>query len=54
MAGLGSEDWSEIHRLGASGSLLEQADGPFLQQQLWVPLSLSPQGLPSLILQLPH
>lgn len=54
VAGLGSEDWSEIRQLGASGSLLGLADGPFLQQQLWGPLSLSPQGLPSLTLQLPH
>lgn len=57
VAGLGSEDWSEIRQLGASGSLLGLADGPFLQQQqqqLWGPLSLSPQRLPSLTLQLPH
>lgn len=30
VAGLGSEDWSEIRLLWASGSLLGLADGPFL------------------------
>lgn len=54
MAGLGSKDWSEIRQLWASGSLPGLADGPFLQQQLWGPLFLSPRGLPSLALQLLH
>lgn len=44
MAGLGSEDWSEIRQLWALGHLLRLADGLFLQQQLWGPLALSPQS----------
>ena len=44
MAGLGSGDWSEIRQLWALGNLLGLADGPFLQQQLWGPLALSPQS----------
>lgn len=30
VAGLGSEDWSEIRQLWASGNLLGLTDGPFL------------------------
>lgn len=44
MAGLGSEDWCAIRLLKALGSPLGLADGPFLKQQLWGPLGLSPQS----------